>query len=151
MIIRKPHIGMEKKEGQGCGTGMDKEMKCLLIRSLDPKGTPLDGRKLCWQVSKRVRNGKETALRCEWTSTEGRLLGDMFMWPGRHSYCSDRTSLLKHKAPYSPRIYVCCTNITTTTALAGCPTVPGFIHTPQHCLARGMVLPISQDTEDQEG
>lgn len=40
---------MEKEEG--CGTGMDKKMKCLFIRSFYPKGAQLDGRKPCWQVS----------------------------------------------------------------------------------------------------
>lgn len=82
MIIRKLHIGMEKKGGHGCGTGMDKEIKCSFIKYLDPKGTLLDGRKPCWQVNKRVSSGRETALnavRCEGTLTERRLLGDMFM------------------------------------------------------------------------
>lgn len=50
-------------------------------------------------------NGKKTAakaFKCEWTSIEGRLLGDMSMGAGHHSYFSDKISLLKYKAPNSP-------------------------------------------------
>lgn len=57
-------------------------------------------------------NGKETVLnvfKCKWTSIgEGRLLGDMVICAGHHSYFADKIFLLKHKAPHSPELRICC-------------------------------------------
>lgn len=57
-------------------------------------------------------DGKETApnvFKHKWTSVgEGRLLGDTVIRADHHSYSADKIFLLKHKAPNSPGLQICC-------------------------------------------
>lgn len=57
-------------------------------------------------------NGKETAVNVfkhKWTLIEeGRLLGDMVICAGHHSYSADKIFLLRHKAPNFPGLQICC-------------------------------------------
>lgn len=100
----------------GCGTGMDKEMRCLFIRSFEPEGHSWVG------GNPSGRSGRELdSSGCSEVWVDINRKEAIGRPPDHRSYYSDKVSLLKHKAPYSPRLHACCTNIKTAIPFTDCP------------------------------